>query len=588
MAYTDTEDTGKEKLGDIKKIEDAKELVLKRFNVSEKYTQPFFTRFQEYYRLYRSELESGRLPWRSNLFISKTFEIVETVAPRIAQAQRTFTTLPVEGMDTGNAEAYSDLLKFQFSKTNMEDILEELVKEALIYGTAVCKTSWKDGMPNPEVVDIFDFFPDPKARNAEEMKYGIHRLERDIEDLEQNPNYKKEVIERLKSQKSSDLPSNQERMYREGLIGVNSSDTSRQRYRVLEYWGDFRGEPYIIVLAGNEVLRCDKNPYTNWNPFTVIRDTIVPHEFYGIGEIEPVVSLQNELNDIRNQRMDNVKINLNRMWKIVAGGVQFEDELVSRPGGIIHLTRPDGLIPSDTQPLPAEAFTEESIIKSDMERITGANSPLSGALTSPMGGTQGGVINRTATAWQGAINQADKRFNSKIQQLKRGLIKIGRKFLELSQQFMTQEQLIRVVGKNGEAALIPIQPEDIKSNFDLDVEIDYMDEMQKMSQDIQLLQTMVNVPNFNVAKLGADILQHSGRKNVEEYILPPEPVAPEQPNVNYQLKGELMPDAVAQILDKKENIKTHPKEVASRMRAASMEEAAKAAEVQEALTTQTV
>ena len=318
MAYTDTEDTGKEKLGDIKKIEDAKELVLKRFNVSEKYTQPFFTRFQEYYRLYRSELESGRLPWRSNLFISKTFEIVETVAPRIAQAQRTFTTLPVEGMDTGNAEAYSDLLKFQFSKTNMEDILEELVKEALIYGTAVCKTSWKDGMPNPEVVDIFDFFPDPKARNAEEMKYGIHRLERDIEDLEQNPNYKKEVIERLKSQKSSDLPSNQERMYREGLIGVNSSDTSRQRYRVLEYWGDFRGEPYIIVLAGNEVLRCDKNPYTNWNPFTVIRDTIVPHEFYGIGEIEPVVSLQNELNDIRNQRMDNVKINLNRMWKIVA------------------------------------------------------------------------------------------------------------------------------------------------------------------------------------------------------------------------------------------------------------------------------
>jgi len=572
---------------------EALELVLQRLGVSETFNRPYFNMFQEFYKLYRSYLEAGSLPWRSNLFIPKTFEIVETVAPRVAMAQRTFKALPVEGMDVNNARAYTDLLKLQFERTDMEDIIEELVKESLIYGTAVCKVSWLDKLPNPEVVDIFDFFPDPKARTDKEMKYAIHRLERDIEDLESNQNYNKEAIKRLKE--SGGAKNNQERQQREAILGVtsNSVDSTRKRYEILEYWGNFNGENYIIVVAGRqEVLRCDKNPYENWNPFVVVRDTIVPHEFYGIGEIEPIQSLQNELNDIRNQRLDNVKLNVNSMWKIVAGGVQFEDELVSRPGGTIHLTRPDGLLANDRQVVPSEAFTEESIIKSDMERADGANSPLSGALVSPMGGNTGGAINRTATAWQGAINQADKRFSAKVNQLKRGLIKIGRKFLELSQQFMTQPMAVRILGKDGEflfdsqGNLPYVEPEDIKNEFDLTVDIEYLDEFQQMQQDISLLQTMVNVPGFNTAKLAADIIEKSGKKNVEDYLLPPTPPQPEQPNVNYQLKGELMPDAVAQILDKKENIKTHPKEVASQMRAMSAADAQKAAEIQESLTTQ--
>jgi len=555
----------KNKLEEKVKLNKARDLVQKRFRTSQKYVQNYFVNFQEYYRLYRSVLESGRFPWRSNLFIPKTFEIVETVAPRVAQAQRTFKTLPVEGMDVENAEAFTDLLKFQFSKTNMEDVIEELVKESLIYGTAVAKITWRDGLPNPEAVDIYDFFPDPKARNVGEMKYAIHRVERDIEDLEQNPNYDKGVIKKLKGNDGS-VKSNEDRMEREALIGVSSEDRTRKRFEVLEYWGEFDGEQYIIVVVGDEVLRCDKNPYANWNPFVVVRDTIVPHEFYGIGEVEPIISLQNELNDTRNQRLDNVKLNSNVQWVVTAGGVVFEDELVSQPGGVIHTTRPDGVKPLERRPVPSEAFTEESIIKSDMERTTGANSSMSGALVSPMGGTQGGVLNRTATAYQGAINQGDKRFSAKINHMKRALISMGRKFLELSQQFMTQPQMIRIIGQGGEAALVPLMPEDIKSNFDLDVDIEYLDDFQRFQQDIGVVQAMANVPTFDVASYMVDSLERNGHKDIKKYLLKPQPPAPEQPNMNYQLKGELMPDAVAQLLDKRENIKTHPEEVAAKMR----------------------
>ena len=51
-------------------------------------------------------------------------------------------------------------------------------------------------------------------------------------------------------------------------------------------------------------------------PFIKIVDTIDPHNFYGIGEIEPIEHLQHELNTIRNMRMDNINLIINRMWTV--------------------------------------------------------------------------------------------------------------------------------------------------------------------------------------------------------------------------------------------------------------------------------
>jgi len=559
-----------------KKQGDAKSLVIEKFNVADKYTQGYFTKFQNYYELYRSYLGSGKLPWRSNLFIPKTFEIIETVAPRIVQAQKTFKALPVEGMDVLNADAYTDLLKFQFQKTDMEDVIEEWVKETLIYGTGFVKVTWgKNDMPSPEVVDIYDIFPDPKARFLEEAKYVIHRVYRDIEDLEENPNYDRKAIERLKKIDIS-TRDNEERMQRLSLAGITADDGKRKRFEILEYWGKFEGKDYLIAVerSTQELLRCDESPYKTGLPFVVARDQLIPHELYGIGEIEPIESLQNELNDVRNQRMDNVKLALNKMWKVQAGGVQFEDELVSRPGGIIHETRQGGIEQFEMGDVTNSGYQEEPIIKSDMERTTGANTAMAGALVSPMGGTQGGVLNRTATAYQGSINQGDKRFNSKVNQIKRGLIKLGRKFLELDQQFMDKPQMIRILGKKGEK-MMEVQPEDIKSNFDLTIEVEYLDEFQRMQQDQQIAQSMANVPGFDIAKFMVDSLERNGRKGVEQYMKPPPPPPPkppEDPKVTYNLRGELMPDAVAQILDKREKIQTNPEVVAAAMRAEAQKE----------------
>lgn len=572
MAYKTT------KLSKRTELEHCRDFVMKRFNASDKYTQGYFTRFQEYYKLYRSYQERGKLPWRSNLFIPKTFEIIETIAPRIAYAQKTFIARPVEGGDVDNAEAFSDLLKYQFERTNMEDVIEELVKETLIYGTGIVKVSWKDNMPYPEVVDIFDFFPDPKARSDAELNYAIHRVQRDMIDLRKNPNYDPKALDRLEKAGAS-VDDTQERRQRLGIIGVTSSDNSRTRYEVIEYHGEYEGEMYIITVVGDEVLRKDKSPYGKI-PFVVVNDHRVPHELYGIGEIEPIESLQNELNDIRNQRLDNVKLAINKMWGVVAGGVQFEDELVSRPGGVIHLTRPDALPELGWRPVDSTSFTEEAVIKSDAERATGANSPLSGALVSPMGGTQGGVMNRTATGFQGAINQADKRFIAKVNQIKRGLIRIGRLFLDFDQLFMTKEQAVRVLGESGQEIIVPVTPEDIRGNYDLTIDVEYLDEFQRQQADAQVAQAMSQVPGFDVASFMVDSLERNGRKDVKKYLKEPTPPPPEPAKVNVQLKGEMAPEAVAQELQKREGIQTGEDSIEAQKNAQAIEHAQGLADVQ--------
>lgn len=554
-----------EELQKEQKMKDALRLVNERYSVTKKYTQSYFQRFQRFYKLYRSYLDRSRLPWRSNLFIPRVYEIVEVIAPRIVMAQRTYTVNPVEGNDVENARAYADLLKFQFYQDRNEEMLEELVKETLIYGTGVVKTCWDQeaNMPHAEVVDIFDFYPDPKARTIEEAKYVIHRVDRDLDELKKNPNYSKEALARLEKA-TGQQEDNRWRKLRLGVEGIVTSDSSRRRFEVLEYHGDWNGEFSIIVVAGGEVLRAEKNPYP-WIPFTIAIDNKVPHELYGIGEIEPIESLQNELNDIRNQRMDNIKLNLNTMWKVVAGGVQFEDELVSRPGGIIHLTRPDGLQENVHRPIDGSVFTEESTIKADMEQTSGAGSFLSGLMVSPMGGTGTGVVgSKSAGALNAMIAQADKRFSSKVNHFKFALQNIGRQFLELDQKYMTKEQMIRVVGPEGTSLVVPILPEDIKHDFDLEIDIDYTDDHEKASQDISLLEALKGVPGFNASMLAADILERVGKKNVQKYLSAPPP-APEPPKIAYQFKGDVMPDAVAQIVNKTEGVQTHPEVVAAAM-----------------------
>lgn len=509
-----------------KKHEEAKAKVLERYNQADDARKTREDKWIEFYNLYRSYLEDEQInPDGANLFVPYLFSVIETVVPRITDtlfAKRPYIKpLPRKPEDIEKAERLQVLLEYQIDKMNFKEKASNWIKEAVIYGTGIAKVYWLtkektviekqrvqfndllnlfdrlmgepdmsmyeevektvkayDG-PMFETVDIFDFYPDPYADSIENARYVVHKTMKPL-------NYVKEVYnpteEQLKEiEEATGVIDDRENSpsERQSNIGMgNIPEPDSNMVEILEYWEDNK----VITIANQEVvLRDEDNPFNHKKiPFIDICDTQVPKEFYGIGEIEPNKYLQNELNTVRNQKIDNMSMAINNMWAVVEGSGITEEDLISKPNGVIWL--PQGtnvnevLQPIGPQRVSPDAITEEATIKKDIQETTGATSYVKGIQPQRQA---------TATEITTLQSEANYRFKQKIMNVITGLEKVGRMFVQLNKQYLESEQAIRIEGKQAnhmqaldmqmigseeegnQYAFAEISPEDIMAEFDI-------------------------------------------------------------------------------------------------------------------------
>ena len=141
----------------------------------------------------------------------------------------------------------------QLDETDAPKHLRSIAFECCLFGTGVFKgpfaqdkeyPRWdEDGTYNPifetipkmEYVSIWDFYPDPDARNMPEAEFSIqrHRLNRSqLRNLKKRPHFREESIE-LALEHGADYT----REYWEDSLEDDSINTDMDRYEVLEYWG---------------------------------------------------------------------------------------------------------------------------------------------------------------------------------------------------------------------------------------------------------------------------------------------------------------------------------------------------------------
>ena len=186
-----------------------------------------------------------------------------------------------------------------------------------------------------------------------------------------------------------------------------------KKYKIQEYWGPYKPtkkgsveSQYLIVTAESKFkLREEENPYLdildNPIPFVPIVANAVGEELYPVGDIEPGVSLFNELNDTRNQRMDTVTLNIDPPKEILKSAQIDKKQLVAKRGWFIESNVPNGVrfIPPDMQGVIA-AINEEKIIRGDIQQY-------SGVLDFTGGETTAGVEVDTARGVLTAKGEAD-------------------------------------------------------------------------------------------------------------------------------------------------------------------------------------
>lgn len=487
--------------------------ISEQYSLSKRYLDNIHERMNQQEELYRSYIDKNNYPTSARVFDPRIFRVIETITPRMVANEPTGSFYPVEAGDVATSQILNALIKYDWRRAEMFPKLVMFVKSMLIFGTAFGRTYWDfretdkiqmepkqlngrtvwtpkntkkvkvtefDG-PNFEVLNIYDCFPDPNATSLSSMRWFIYRTFKTLDELK-NENetrgmeyYKNldKLEEQINAQKEAEKAGGrpQDMQYREhrrlmlSTEDLTGEDSSNPEFAVLrrftkEGWCD------IVPEFGNVVIREVQNPYFHGElPIIYGVDYPYPGELYGMGEIEPIDRIQRAINAVLNQRLDNVALNLNTMWKVKkTGGVDMHT-LVSAPGNIVTTDDMDAVEPFQVPDVTGSTFVQT------MGYLTSAMQNGSGITDYTMGidNQNATVGNSTATGTRLIQQEANAQFKLKIQLFNHMVIqRIANHWKDLRIQYTTEDQKLRIIGQetidylvnNTDLASRPADPND--------------------------------------------------------------------------------------------------------------------------------
>jgi len=539
-------------VAEIPKEKSVVDFVVEQFDYSEDFRESHKEKWENYYKLYRSYRQKSLYPLKSNIFVPYTFALVEQVVPKMLGA--IFNTKPIvsvgvrEGGDQDLAILLERMLDYLFDQERLEMYfrLQDFFKEAAIYGTsfAMIRPKFGGGKDDPfeyldiNPIDLFNVFPDPRGLSLSRMKHLIVRSYVDYDELLAKAElgiYKISDVKELEQKLASigDIDEDKKkRLTSIGILEEYAVDPDRKIIEILEYYD--RDE--IIAIGAKEVMlkRVD-NPY-GILPFVMCKYTNAPHELYGIGIPEMIASLQEELNTTRNQRMDNVNLVINRMWKVSTIADIDYDNLISYPGNVIKCGDPNGLIPLETPDVTESAYKEEQIIKGDIELATSEYAPARGESTQPR---------QTATGIIRLQQAANARFDAVIKGIEFGTVRrLAKLFVWMSYIFLPESRLVQIVGLEDFVRLRgnrfkKMNPNDILKCYDfipMGSSTTAVKEL-RVQQIMQAYEMFNGDPYMNQEELRKMVLNALDIKNIAK-LLKPEAVVQQEMQAAMTMEGQ--------------------------------------------------
>lgn len=135
----------------------------------------------------------------------------------------------------------------------------------------------------------------------------------------------------------------------------------------------------VMVASGCALLASERNSFFDGECPILKMDYIRTGEPYGKGIIELIEDEQDEINELRNLRVDNINLIINKMIAVLETALVSAGDLVSKPGGIIRLKANVGddirkaILPIDMGDVTGNAYRETAEIERAVQERTGAN-----------------------------------------------------------------------------------------------------------------------------------------------------------------------------------------------------------------------
>jgi len=359
----------------------------------------------------------------------------------------------------------------------------------------------------------------------DDAKWICHRVRRTLNDVRTDKRYAKNARE--------DVPAVSYARYTDDPSSRKIHDKDEGYADVYEFY-DLKNNTVSVFADGGEsfLIKPKKQPYAFGHPFVMLRNYDIPDCFYPMGDLEAIEPMQRELNETRTQMMNHRKRYarkyLYRETNFDSNGraalESDEDNVMVPVQGDMPLA--DAVAPFPALINPPEFYNQSELIRTDIELISGVTEFMRGGVSE---------IRRTATEAALIQDAQNARTADKLAVIETCIAKLGRRVLQLAQQFMTGEQVARITARDGEPMWVTFDRDYIDGEFDFEVaagSTQPTNEAYRRQSALQMVDAMapfVSAGVIDVAKLGAYVLQFGfGVKNPEMFMTSPEQPQPDE------------------------------------------------------------
>ena len=502
------------------------------------------------------------------MLVNMSFSTINVIAPSVAVNHPKITVGAREPKDGDRAVITEAIINYWWRHFDCQSSLRRAVDDYLILGHGWLKVGYRfveeervkemNASTNPaDIIDIeqegsnvetemivledrpfvervspFDVFVNAEATSMSDLRWIAQRIKRPLRDVQNDKRYGRAA--RMEAAPTSWSK------YGDEVKGAKPNRNPNDAFvEVWEYY-DLTTKTMSVFCNGGDTFLIPPRtiPYAFGHPFVMIRNYDVPENFYPIGELEAIEPLQLELNETRTQMMNHRK-RFSRKWlyKESAFDADGRSALESDEDNVMVPVMSDEPLGGVVAPMPAvinppDMYNVSNMILSDIDRISGVGEFMRGGASE---------ISRTATEAAMMQDAMNARTSDKLAEIERTIASCARRLIGLAQQYMTGEQVVRVVGSNAMPIWVTFDRDYIDGEFDFEVEAGStqpVNESFRRQMALQMVDAMapfLGAGIIDLAALARHVLQFGfGVKTPEAFFAQQQPMQPGQEPGNPQ------------------------------------------------------
>ena len=399
-----------------------------------------------------------------------------------------------------NLEGYLD-----YSTPGLDQALDIFVQQGIaviphqIDTKTITQIKETKNQPTVNIPDIHNLIIDPSCDgDTDKANFIGEKFKSSLSELRKDGKYTN--LDSINVEAASPL-ANPDYEENADISTFNFIDNPRKQFVVHEYWGtwDINNtgivEPIVAAWVNDTMIRMEPNPFPDKKPpFVCAVYMPVRRSVFGepdgalIEENQQIIGavtrgmidlLGKSASGQTGMRKDLLDITNQRKYK---RGDDYEFNANVDPR--------QGIYPHVYPEIPQSAYNMITLQNADAESLSGVKAFSTGITGQSLG--------NVATGVRSAMDAASKRETGILRRLAYGVVQVGRKFISMNAEWLSDEEVIRITDKE----FVNIRRDDLPGNFDLRLSISTAEEDNKKAEELAfMLQTMGNNMDPELSKM---------------------------------------------------------------------------------------